>query len=127
MDDPVRPHSFVAMMACDCGATDAMAVGFGVAMHTGPSTPDRAFVGWEVEIPEFTNVPGDISLIDWTTEFYKNLNAGKTVLKAIDDANISPGKIWNQARTIQLSPVKFGDPATKVHGVYGGNLLAWYR
>ena len=123
-------YNFVAMMACDCGANDALAVGFGVATHIGPPTPDRAFVGWEVEIPEFTNAMGDVSLIVWTTALYQYLNNGEKVRNAVnrveDTMQGGPGQIKDL--TGQLIHAKvYGDNDTKVHGVYGGNLLAWYR
>lgn len=121
------PYNFVFLDTCECGSNDALAVAFGVAMHTGPSSPDRAFVGWPVNVPEFANNPmNDVDPLTWTTAFFQNLNSGKTVLAAINATNLNPGQI-RDVTGVKTSVVKYGDGAAKVRGVYLGNLLDWYR
>jgi len=117
------PYNFVFLDSCSCGAINSLAVAFGVAVGV-----DRAFVGWAVPVPEIPRVghPDDVDPVLWSKTLFQNLNSGKTVETAINDTNTAQGQMQDLTGQ-RINPSIYGDHATKVHGVYSGSLLAWYR
>jgi len=113
-------YNFVFLDACSCGANDSLSRAFGTSVAVGPPAP-RAFLGWPADMADIQQD------VDWTSRLFQRLAAGDTLHDAINWANthgLGRALDWNGN---PIDPAIFGDQFMKLHGVYQGVGLAWYR
>ena len=116
---PIPAYNFVFIDGCASGAFPDFAYAFDVndARYT---LADQAFLGWNV------NVLNTMKLAAWTTLLWNSLASGDTLEEARHISNEKYPLGVNLRKQLQI-PVVSGDRFMKLHGVYQGNGLSYFK
>ncbi len=119
------PYCFVQFQACSVFANgdSSMASAFGI----GPGSIDRAALGWSEDMAY--GGPNEWWIQDLWAALCTN---GRTLEQAIAQANVGQQHFggdgcWVALFQHKIPPTVIGDMSMKVHGVYGGTDLQWWR
>ena len=114
------PYNFVFIDGCEVNRNALMAQAFGITSIS----IDQVSLGWDTEVSD------DQPNTDWVNRFMTDLGKGMTITDAKNDADRLGTPHYVNLSTAAFELAVFdpkGDTATKLHGVYGGNLTQWYK
>jgi hypothetical protein len=119
------PYNFVMLNACEnAGETDKDITHNFSAAFSVDGKVDQGMLAWH------NFIQGSIQNADWTDRYWKRLAQGDTIMAAyltsdldgdfVGEHKRDDGSTWGP-----IVPVIYGDPKTKVHGVYGLKGVDW--
>jgi hypothetical protein len=110
------PFNFVFLDACLVGSESTLADSFGVSAFA-----DRAFLGWPISVPD------DQPFEDWSWRLFIRLASGDTLLEARTYANTHGDGQPHDNNGNGILATIYGDTSFKLHGVYLGAALSFWR
>jgi len=109
------PYNFIFIDACFTAQNDGMAKAFGIT----DGFVDKAYFGYTGQVDDSKHNT------DWSDHFFTDLRTGMSVGAAQTETNTNFGF---PTLGIQNAPTSIlGDTGTKIHGVYGGTDLLWFK
>lgn len=121
------PYNLVFIDGCETAGETDLPTSHILSNAFGVFGSDRCFIGWHNEV--FAQASENIN---WKIRFWDNLRYGNSVIisvlkSTIDGDPLGEGTRGNAATITEIYPVMLRDWATKLHGVYRGKGINWYR